>query len=205
MEIYLVTSNPGKAREYGRLLKRIKVKQLSLKIPEPTKGTVKEISLVKARKAGKTTDKPILVEDSAFFIYGLNKLPGIKTDRLTKKFFKGSYAGWIKKLDKKNSKNRKAEALTVITYSYKGKTKTFSGITKGRVTTQEEYEKNYRLQQKLQKKLNRKVGFGFDVIFIPSGFKETMAVLDLKRKKDKISMRAKACRKLIEYLKAKSI
>ena len=127
MEIYLITSNPGKAREYDRLLGRIKVRQLSLKIPEPAHGSVKDISLVKARKAGKTTDKPVLVEDSAFFIYGLNKLPGIKTDRLTKKLFKGNYAGWIKKLDRKNPKNRKAEALTVIAFSFAGKTKTFAG------------------------------------------------------------------------------
>ena len=42
-------------------------------------------------------------------------------------------------------------------------------------------------------------------IFIPKGFKETMAVLDLKREKDKISMRGKACRKLLKYLKRKNI
>ena len=80
--------------------------------------------------------------------------------------------------------NRKAQFKTVIALIIDEKTNCFEGIVKGEMTTQRSGSE----------------GFGYDPIFKPKGFDITFSEMDLTQK-NKISHRALATFKLIDYLK----
>ncbi len=80
-------------------------------------------------------------------------------------------------------KNRKARFRTVIALVENGKLTTFQGEIQGVIT---------REKHGLQ-------GFGYDPVFLPDGFDRTFAEMDLAEK-NRISHRALAVQKLIDYL-----
>jgi len=82
--------------------------------------------------------------------------------------------------------NRKARFRTVIALIENGKLTTFQGEIQGIIT----HEK-HGLQ-----------GFGYDPIFLPDGFDRTFAEMDLGEK-NRISHRALAVQKLIDYLRTR--
>jgi XTP/dITP diphosphohydrolase len=79
--------------------------------------------------------------------------------------------------------DRKARFRTVIALIENGKLTTFQGEIRGVIT---------REKQGLQ-------GFGYDPVFLPDGFDRTFAEMDLTEK-NRISHRALAVQKLIDYL-----
>jgi XTP/dITP diphosphohydrolase len=83
-------------------------------------------------------------------------------------------------------KNRSARFKTVIALVFNGKLKTFEGIVEGII--------------RIEKKGSN--GFGYDPIFQPAGFGKTFAEMSLEEK-NKISHRAIALQKLVNYLKNK--
>ena len=84
--------------------------------------------------------------------------------------------------------NRKARFRTVISLIFDGKNYCFEGIVNGFIT----------------KKPIGRYGFGYDSIFIPIGFNKTFAQLTIDEK-NKISHRALATNKLIDFLNKKVI
>ena len=83
----------------------------------------------------------------------------------------------------KGHPNRKAKFNTIITLMINGKAHQFTGEVEGVITNE-------------RSGVN---GFGYDPIFIPHGWKETFAELDLEEK-NKISHRSKAVEKLVDFL-----
>jgi XTP/dITP diphosphohydrolase len=81
------------------------------------------------------------------------------------------------------TENRKARFRTVIALVENGKLITFQGEIQGVIT---------REKHGLQ-------GFGYDPVFLPDGFYRTFAEMDLAEK-NRISHRALAVQKLIDYL-----
>ncbi len=79
--------------------------------------------------------------------------------------------------------NRKARFRTAIALSLGGEERLFEGIVEGRIATEKRGEK----------------GFGYDPIFVPDGYDETFAELGADVK-NRISHRARAVGKLIEFL-----
>ena len=79
--------------------------------------------------------------------------------------------------------NRSAKFRTVISLIIDGKETQFEGICPGNIMT-ERYGDD---------------GFGYDPIFMPTGFQETFAEMDLSVKNE-ISHRGLATKKLIEFL-----
>jgi XTP/dITP diphosphohydrolase len=79
--------------------------------------------------------------------------------------------------------NRKARFRTVIALVEDAKLTTFQGEITGVIT---------RAKQGLR-------GFGYDAVFLPDGFNRTFAEMDLSEK-NRISHRALAVQKLIDYL-----
>jgi XTP/dITP diphosphohydrolase len=79
--------------------------------------------------------------------------------------------------------NRKARFRTVIALVENGKLTTFQGEIQGVIT-----RKKFGVQ-----------GFGYDPVFLPEGFDRTFAEMDLAEK-NRISHRALAVQKLIDYL-----
>ncbi|GIL22452.1 MAG: non-canonical purine NTP pyrophosphatase [Bacteroidota bacterium] len=82
-------------------------------------------------------------------------------------------------------KNLKARFRTVITLITKKGTHQFEGILNGTITFE---------QRGTQ-------GFGYDPVFVPEGYEQTLAELSLDEK-NKISHRARAVQKLVLFLKA---
>lgn len=81
--IYFVTSNKGKVRSlqehFDKKFININVKGIDLNISEPQAYTVKEVSLIKAKKAFEQIQAPVIVEDGGFCIDALNGFPGVYT------------------------------------------------------------------------------------------------------------------------------
>ena len=83
----------------------------------------------------------------------------------------------------KHASKRDAQFRTVISLIHDGKEILFEGLVKGTI---------------LKSKRGNN-GFGYDPIFVPDGFNQTFAEMDL-HEKNNISHRSIALRKLIHYL-----
>jgi XTP/dITP diphosphohydrolase len=124
-------------------------------------------------------------DDTGLEIEVLNNRPGVLSAR---------YAGESKNandnMDKvleemRDSTNRKARFKTVISLVMDGKEVQFEGIANGTILTEK----------------HGGSGFGYDPIFQPDGYDKSFAQMDLSEK-NKISHRAIAVNKLVEYLKS---
>lgn len=124
-------------------------------------------------------------DDTGLEIEALNGEPGVYSARYAGAA-KDSQANMNKVLEKlKSTEHRKARFRTVISLVLNGEEKQFDGIVEGKIT----------------KEKRGNSGFGYDPIFLPAGYEETFAEMDLSAK-NKISHRARAVQKLVEYLKS---
>jgi XTP/dITP diphosphohydrolase len=191
MEIIVATSNIHKLHELRNLLPdSFKIKSLrdigyDTEIIE-NGTTFSENALIKARQVANDTGINTLADDSGLEVEALNGAPGI---------FSARYAGANasdkdnvnKVLDAMQGKNnRKARFVAVIVLILNGIEHTFLGTVEGRLTLRPEG-------------IN---GFGYDPIFIPSGYQKTFAELPAAVKAE-ISHRASAARELIKFIDSK--
>ncbi|KQM74717.1 non-canonical purine NTP pyrophosphatase [Pedobacter sp. Leaf216] len=122
-------------------------------------------------------------DDSGLEIEALNNEPGVYSAR-----YSGSRDNIeniqlvLKKLE--GIANRKARFKTVISLMQNGENHIFEGTIEGTIRTT----------------LSGSNGFGYDPIFEPDGYESTFAEMDLAEK-NKISHRAIALRKMMEFLK----
>jgi non-canonical purine NTP pyrophosphatase (RdgB/HAM1 family) len=175
-----VTSNKHKTLEIRQILgPEIKIKELDL--DEIQSLDLDKVIKAKALAAYEIVKKPVIVEDISFAIKSLNDLPGPFI-----KFFLMSIGteGTVKLI----GNNPSDTTVTAAIATYDGqKLKIFKGVVKGTLSKTNKGES----------------GFGFDRIFIPNGYKQTYAQMD-PILKNKISHRAKALKKLKEYLQSRS-
>ena len=191
MELIFATHNQNKVEEITAILPPvIEIKSLrdinfKNEISE-TSETLQGNALIKARTIFNQFKRNCFADDTGLEVEVLNGNPGVLSAR---------YAGNqniaidnIKKLLRKlkNHDNRKAQFRTVIALIYDRNEYFFEGIIKGKIIT--------------EAKGNN--GFGYDPIFQPENYFLSFAQLD-KEEKNKISHRAKAFRKLINFLKGK--
>ncbi len=150
---------------------------------EETGTTLEENALIKAKFLYEKTRMPSLSEDTGLEVFSLNGAPGVHTAR---------YAGEEKDPEKNMEKllaeleyksNRQARFRTVISYVAQDETHFFEGIVNGSIALKKSGAK----------------GFGYDPVFIPEGFDQSFADLDVFIK-NKISHRARAVSKLIDFL-----
>jgi XTP/dITP diphosphohydrolase len=123
-------------------------------------------------------------DDTGLEVEALNGAPGVISAR-----YAGEQRSSIDNINLllKNLKgvsNFKARFRTVITLITPAITKQFEGIVEGEITDQ----------------LRGEGGFGYDPVFIPTGFSKTLAEMTIEEK-NKISHRAQAFNKLVEFLK----
>ena len=122
-------------------------------------------------------------DDTGLEIEALNGEPGVKSARYAGDD-KDSFANMKKVLEKLSGiEHRKARFKTVISLIIDGKEHLFEGIVEGKII-----EEPRGLS-----------GFGYDPIFVPDGFDTTFAEMSLSDK-NKISHRARATQKLVEFL-----
>lgn len=193
MEIFFATSNPNKVREFQSILgEKWKVRsnldfEHLKEVSEPFE-TLEENSMHKAKEFYSMTGIACVAEDTGLEVAFLSNAPGVRSAR---------YAG-EERSDEKNislvlsqldqAAPREARFRTVITYYDGEAVEQFEGIVEGRIGTQAVGTS----------------GFGYDPIFIPHGYTQTFAQMDLKEK-NAISHRAKAVAALMHFLNDKTM
>ena len=190
-EILIATKNIGKVRELEKLLEGFALRSLNefSDVPdvEETGATFAENAILKAREYAKQTNLWALADDSGLEVAALDGAPGV---------FSARYAGKnateaekiVKLLDALKEKNdRCARFVCAMAISDKnGEIKFLAeGICNGKIAL----------------KPSGTNGFGYDPIFIPEGFNQSFGELSGNVKK-KISHRAQAIMKIIQYLRA---
>ena len=191
MELIFATHNQNKVEEISAILPSIvEVKSLNDlnftdQIPE-TSNTLRGNALIKVRTIFNKFKKDCFADDTGLEVEILNGAPGVHSAR---------FAGKNKKdednIDKllrelENHHNTNAQFRTIIALIYKHEEFIFEGIIKGKII----------------KEIKGDNGFGYDSIFQPEHHFLTFAQIST-REKNKISHRAIALRKLIDFLKGK--
>lgn len=192
MQIVIASRNKKKIEELRRILQGLPIEILSVDdfphLEEVVEdgNSFEENALKKARYVYQTTGLPALADDSGLEVEALGGKPGV---------FSARYAG-ENATDEENvnklliemkeipEDKRKARFVCCIAFvSSKGEEQVFWGYAKGKIT----------------KEPRGKLGFGYDPVFIPEGYKLTFAELP-PEEKDRLSHRRKALDKLKKYL-----
>ncbi len=175
-DLTVVTTSEGKLKEINAIL-GTNHKVSKLQVPEVQSLDLSKVIREKAKAAYTLVKKPILVEDISLEIEGLNGLPGTFI-----KFFLERLGTEITvALVPENKRKTRVTAAVAI---YDGiQMKIFKSEVLGTLTSKDK----------------GKYGFGFDKVFIPKGYKKTLAEMPPSLK-NKISHRAKALEKVKKYL-----
>lgn len=175
MNIYFVSTNRNKLKEIEEIL-GFKLRYINLNLSEIQAVEVEKVVEHKVKQAFKKIKKPVIVEDTGLYFDAWNGLPGALIKLFGKRIGYQNLGNLLKK-------NKKAIAKTVIAY-FDGKNyKKFIGSIKG----------------KISRKAKGKRNFGWDIIFIPNGYKKTFAQMTGKEK-NSISMRRIALEKMKSFL-----
>ncbi|MBI4361516.1 non-canonical purine NTP pyrophosphatase [Candidatus Micrarchaeota archaeon] len=172
VNLLFVTSNASKVREAKHALgPNWKVTHKNLDVPEVKTESMEETIQRKAETAFSLVKKPVLVEDTGFFLDAYPNFPGTYTKFCIKRI---GLDGFLKLLE---GKNRQAGFETWLGYHDGQNVRTFTGSVKGSVAD--------KPRGKAAEKLP------YDLIFIPQGEKRTYAEMPLAEKQE-TSHRAKA-------------
>lgn len=191
-KIVFATANRGKLREAAEILgpdfEVLSPADLGIDGDVEENGTsLKENSLIKARHIYALTGMDCFADDTGLEVDALGGAPGIYSARYAGEGH-DSEANMAKLLANLEGKDdRRARFRTVIALVAGGSSTTFEGTVEGEITTERRGGE----------------GFGYDPIFRPDGHAETFAEMG-HEVKNKISHRAKAVAKLVEYLKQKA-
>lgn len=188
-EIVIATSNLNKLKEFNEIfspynIKIISLNDLNINIDvEETGTTFKENALIKAKEISKYTSKIILSDDSGIIIddMGDNK-PGVYSHRFQNKL------GGVDKANEyitKNYPNSKAHyTCSICVYNLDEEPLSFEGYMYGHIANE----------------IKGTNGFGYDPIFIPEGYNNTLGELG-DEIKNSISHRGNAIKLLLKYFK----
>ena len=191
-KLIFATHNEHKVEEVRQMLeptglKIISAAELNLSDVEETGKTFKENALLKAYAAHTQTGLPALAEDSGLCINGLQGRPGIYSARYAKQH--GGYPAVFEAINAEIGDNpdRSAyyQATMALVYD-EMESYTFEGVLKGTLV-QEGRGHN---------------GFGYDPIFVPQGYSQTLGELEASVKNG-ISHRHNALVQVYAFLKAR--
>lgn len=188
MELVFATNNKHKIKEINDLLDDnftilgLADKGITEDIPEEAE-TLEENALFKARYVHEKTGLNVFADDTGLEVPSLGGAPGVHSAR---------YAGESKSFDDniekllremKDMTERSARFRTVIALILDGSEYLFEGTVEGEIIRQR----------------RGSGGFGYDPVFLASGYDLTFAEIPLSEK-NRVSHRAKAMRKLIGFL-----
>lgn len=189
MKLVFATNNAHKLDEIRAILGN-KIEILSLndidchdEIPE-TADTLEGNALQKAMYIKEHYGYDCFADDTGLEVGALGGAPGVHTARYAENTDHDSEANMNKLLKELEGKNdRSAQFRTVIALLLNGEQHLFEGIVKGDILTEKRGSE----------------GFGYDPVFSPEQYSESFAELGAEVK-NKISHRARAVAKLVEYL-----
>lgn len=152
-------------------------------IPE-TANTLEGNALIKARWVKERYGYDCFADDTGLEVEALNGAPGVHTARYAYPDRHDPEANTQKLLAAlKGATNRAAQFRTAIALILNGEKHVFEGVVRGEIATEKRGTE----------------GFGYDPVFIPEDTGRTFAELGTDVK-NKISHRARAVAKLVEYL-----
>lgn len=192
MEVVLATNNFDKVREIKKILQGLKFKILTLKnfpsMPKVRESgeTLRENAIKKAITIAHRTGRIALADDSGLEVESLNGKPGVRSSRFAGPgcTYNDNNRKLLKLMQDIPCTKRQARFVCVVAIAKpEGKTITATGICNGVISDT----------------VHGKQGFGYDPVFIPTGYKKTFAELGLKIK-NRISHRAKALLKARKIL-----
>jgi XTP/dITP diphosphohydrolase len=188
MQLVFASSNKNKIKEIRELMppaiNLVRLQDLGVEqdIPE-TAGTIEGNALLKAAFVSRSYMVNCFADDSGLEVEALNGSPGVYSAR-----YAGEPANDLNNVEKllrnmKGKTDRRARFKTVIALIMDEKEYCFEGIINGTIS---EYPRGNN-------------GFGYDPVFIPTGYAKTFAEMDFSEK-NKISHRAIAIQKLLAFL-----
>ncbi len=188
----LATGNPGKVREYGRLLGGLRAGVVGVTSvvpdyvgPEEDGQTFEDNALIKARAAAVATATPALADDSGLCVTALDGAPGVRSARFGGEGLDdpGRCVALLTALEAAGATDpadRRAWFHCAIAVALPdGAAQTVSGRCDGRILDAPRGEG----------------GFGYDPLFLPDGDVFTFAEMK-PAEKDLISHRARAAQEL---------
>lgn len=192
-KIIFATGNEEKMREIREILASLPVEVLSMKeagiqadIIEDGK-TFEENAVIKAKAIAQLSEEIVLADDSGLVIDYLNGEPGIYSARYMGEdtSYRIKNENLIQRLEGVPDEERTARFVCVIAAAFPdGTVLTTEGTVEGRIGYEEKGEN----------------GFGYDPIFYLPEYGCTTAQLT-EEKKNEISHRGKALRKMVEKLR----
>ncbi|MBU5466544.1 XTP/dITP diphosphatase [Virgibacillus sp. MSJ-26] len=192
-EIIIATKNKGKAKEFEEFFKPHGIRTISLLdfVEEPqdieeTGVTFKENAALKAETMSNELNKPVLADDSGLIIDALDGRPGIFSARYAgePKNDQANIEKVLNELRDVTEKNRTARFICVIAIAQPDQQTIFkTGYCEGHISFSE----------------TGTHGFGYDPIFIPEGYTNSMAELT-SDEKNLISHRSHAIKQLEQWI-----
>ena len=193
MELIIATHNENKVLEFKKklsskyLLKSLSDLNFTEEIPE-NENSIKKNAIFKSKFIHNIFKSNVFSDDTGLEIESLNNEPGVHSAR-----YGGEKKDPLKNINlvlkkMKGVSNRKARFRTVISLMMDNKNYCFEGIVNGTIIDKPKGD----------------MGFGYDPIFIANNMNKTFAEITLIEK-NKISHRAIATNKLIDFLNKKVI
>ncbi len=175
--VTFVSTNAGKFREARSVLRPfgVELRWRRRTLTEPQSDDLLEVAEAKLVEARDITGY-VLVEDSGLFIPSLHGFPGVYSAHFLKVW------GFDPILELLRHRDRAAYFRTVAALGRGRRRWTFTGEVRGTIA----------------RRAGRN-GFGYDPIFVPTGWSRTFAQA-LPEAKDRISHRARAIRKVGQFL-----
>ena len=189
MKIVFATNNKHKLEEIKDILGKdfeiVSLVEIGCHEDIPETGlTLEENARQKSTYIVEHYNHDCFADDTGLEVDALNGEPGVHSARYAEGTDHDSEANMRKLLSKmSNVKDRTARFRTVISLIINGVEHQFEGRVEGRIATEK----------------HGKEGFGYDPIFIPEGYNKSFAELG-EEVKNQISHRARAVKKLAEYL-----
>jgi XTP/dITP diphosphohydrolase len=169
VRLAVVTGNPHKAEEMAAFLAgTVEVEHVPLDCPEYRDDEVGPIAREKARFAYETLCRPLIVDDTGFFVHALRGFPGPYAAYVLRTL---GNEGMLRLLE--GAADRSAHFVTAVAYADEDGIRVFEGRLDGEVTTGP----------------RGSGGFGYDPIFAVDG--RTLAEIPLEEK-NRFSHRALA-------------
>ena len=193
MELIIATHNENKVLEFKKklsskyLLKSLSDLNFTEEIPE-NENSIKKNAIFKSKFIHNIFKSNVFSDDTGLEIESLNNEPGVHSAR-----YSGEKKDPLKNINlvlkkMKGVSNRKARFRTVISLMMDNKNYCFEGIVNGTIIDKPKGD----------------MGFGYDPIFVADNMNKTFAEITLIEK-NKISHRAIATNKLIDFLNKKVI
>ena len=189
MKIVFATNNKHKLEEIKDILGKdfeiVSLAEIGCHEDIPETGlTLEENARQKSTYIVEHYSHDCFADDTGLEVDALNGEPGVHSARYAEGTDHDSEANMRKLLSKmSNVKDRTARFRTVISLIINGVEYQFEGRVEGRIATEKHGTE----------------GFGYDPIFIPEGYDKSFAELG-EEVKNQISHRARAVKKLAEYL-----